>query len=44
MTENKPDIKKIDPILLSMPDNNYWGVGEFIAKAWDIGDELKRID
>ncbi len=36
-----PDIKKIAPLLLTMPDNNYWTLGENIGKAWDAGKELK---
>lgn len=36
-----PDIKKIDPFFLSMPDNNYWSVGENVGKAWEIGKKLK---
>ena len=42
LTENKPDIKKINPAVLTMPDNNYWSVGENIGKAWNIGKNLKR--
>jgi hypothetical protein len=41
MTDGNPDIKKIDPLVLTMPDNSYWGIGEFIAKAWNVGKELK---
>lgn len=37
LTEGKPDIKKIDPITLTMPDNSYWAIGEFIGRAWSIG-------
>lgn len=32
-----PDIKKIDPILLSTNDFNYYSVGNRIGKAWSIG-------
>ncbi len=35
-----PDIKKIDPILLSMNDFNYYDVGKRIGKAWRIGNEI----
>jgi flavin reductase (DIM6/NTAB) family NADH-FMN oxidoreductase RutF len=42
MTDGNPDIKKIDPFVLTMPDNSYWGIGEFIAKAWSVGKELKK--
>lgn len=44
LTDNKPDIKKINPAVLTMPDNNYWSVGENIAKAWNIGKNLKNDD
>jgi flavin reductase (DIM6/NTAB) family NADH-FMN oxidoreductase RutF len=37
LTGGKPDIKKIDPFVLSMPDNRYWRVGEFLADAWKVG-------
>jgi hypothetical protein len=44
MTDGKPDIKKINPLVLSMPDNSYWGIGGFIAKAWNVGKELKKAE
>ncbi len=37
LTDGNPDIKKIDPLLLTMPDNGYWSVGSYIAKAWSVG-------
>jgi flavin reductase (DIM6/NTAB) family NADH-FMN oxidoreductase RutF len=43
LTEGKPDIKKINPFTLSMPDNNYWGVGNNVGKAWQSGNELKKL-
>ena len=42
LTDKKPDIKKINPAVLTMPDNNYWKVGENIGKAWNIGKNLKK--
>jgi len=42
MTDNKLDIKKINPFTLTMPDNNYWSVGENLGKAWNIGKSLKK--
>ena len=42
LTDGKPDIKKINPFTLSMPDNNYWSVGENLGKAWSIGKSLKK--
>jgi flavin reductase (DIM6/NTAB) family NADH-FMN oxidoreductase RutF len=41
MTDGKPDPKKIDPIILTMPDNHYWRLGECIGKAWSIGGEIR---
>jgi flavin reductase (DIM6/NTAB) family NADH-FMN oxidoreductase RutF len=42
MTDGNPDVRKIDPFVLTMPDNSYWGVGEFVARAWSVGKELKK--
>jgi flavin reductase (DIM6/NTAB) family NADH-FMN oxidoreductase RutF len=41
LTEGKPDIEKIQPFTLSMPDNHYWSVGEKLGKAWNAGKILK---
>jgi len=42
ITEGKPDIKKINPFTLTMPDNNYWSIGEMAGKAWNIGKMVKK--
>jgi flavin reductase (DIM6/NTAB) family NADH-FMN oxidoreductase RutF len=42
MRDGNPDVRKIDPLVLTMPDNSYWGVGEFVARAWSVGKELKK--
>ncbi len=42
LTDGKPDIKKINPAVLTMPDNNYWDIGKNIGKAWSIGKKLKK--
>jgi len=42
LTDNKPDIKKMNPFLLTMPDNNFWAIGESIGKAWDAGKNYKK--
>jgi len=42
LTDGKVDIRKIIPFTLSMPDNNYWGVGNNAGKAWSIGKNLKK--
>lgn len=41
LTEGKPDLNKIKPFLLSLPDRHYWAVGEEIAKAYKEGLNYK---
>ncbi len=41
LTNGLPDIKKINPLLFSMHDNNYWRVGEHLGRAWDIGKDYR---
>jgi flavin reductase (DIM6/NTAB) family NADH-FMN oxidoreductase RutF len=41
LTDGIPDIKKINPLLLTMPDNRYWRVGDCAGDAWSIGKTLK---
>lgn len=40
LTGGHPDIKKINPLLLTMPDNRYWGVGGYFGDAWKAGKDL----
>jgi flavin reductase (DIM6/NTAB) family NADH-FMN oxidoreductase RutF len=40
LTDGKVDIEKINPVVLTMPDNRYWTVGEYLAKAWNVGKKL----
>jgi len=42
VTDNTLDIKKVNPFTLTMPDNHYWSVGEYLGKAWSIGKALKK--
>jgi flavin reductase (DIM6/NTAB) family NADH-FMN oxidoreductase RutF len=37
LTEGRPDIQKMKPFVLTMPDNNYWALGQQAGKAWSIG-------
>ena len=41
LTEGKPDVKKVNPFLLTMPDNRFWSVGECVGKAWSAGSVLR---
>jgi flavin reductase (DIM6/NTAB) family NADH-FMN oxidoreductase RutF len=40
LTDGKPDIKKLDPLLFSYGDNRYVRVGEPIGRAWSVGKRL----
>jgi len=40
-SEGKPDIEKIKPFTLTMPDNRYWEIGRNAGKAWSIGKNIK---
>uniref|UniRef100_A0A832EJJ6 Flavin reductase family protein n=1 Tax=Desulfacinum infernum TaxID=35837 RepID=A0A832EJJ6_9BACT len=42
LKDGKPDIKAMNPFVLTMPDNGYWAVGERLALAWSVGKRLKR--
>jgi flavin reductase (DIM6/NTAB) family NADH-FMN oxidoreductase RutF len=42
LTEGKPDIRKISPFTLTMPDNNYWKIGENAGKAWSVGKNFGK--
>ncbi len=41
LSDDNMDLEKIDPVVLTMPDNRYWKVGEFLARAWNEGKKLK---
>jgi flavin reductase (DIM6/NTAB) family NADH-FMN oxidoreductase RutF len=41
LTNGLHDVKKINPFTLTMPDNNFWEVGNRVGRAWGIGKELK---
>jgi flavin reductase (DIM6/NTAB) family NADH-FMN oxidoreductase RutF len=41
VTGGAPDISKIDPIIFSTGDHNYWCVGPQIAAAFSVGKDYK---
>lgn len=41
LSNDKLDINKINPFLLTMPDNHYWKIGENIGKAWNVGKKYQ---
>jgi flavin reductase (DIM6/NTAB) family NADH-FMN oxidoreductase RutF len=42
LTDGLPDMKKIKPFLLTMPDNTFWSIGERVGKAWNAGKQLRK--
>ncbi|MFP4498055.1 MAG: flavin reductase family protein [Vulcanimicrobiota bacterium] len=42
LTDGLPDISRINPLLLTMPDNNYWAECKKVGKAWKEGEKLKK--
>jgi flavin reductase (DIM6/NTAB) family NADH-FMN oxidoreductase RutF len=41
LTDGKPDIAKVRPFLLTMPDNTYWSIGQPVGKAWQAGQAIR---
>jgi len=41
LVNDKPDMKSINPLLYEDGLNNYWSLGELLAKAFDIGKQFK---
>lgn len=42
MTDGTPDAAKIEPFVLTMPDNLFWSLGDCIGRAWHDGKVLKE--
>jgi flavin reductase (DIM6/NTAB) family NADH-FMN oxidoreductase RutF len=42
LTNDLPDIEKLKPFLLSMYENRYFGIGDYLGKAWSIGLNYKN--
>jgi len=43
LTSGMPDIEKLQPIGLTMPDNRYWSIGELLGSAWSIGKTYQSV-
>jgi len=43
LENGKPDVKKVRPFLLTMPDNRFWSVGEQVGNAWKDGVKYKEM-
>ncbi|HEY5530147.1 MAG TPA: flavin reductase family protein [Thermoleophilia bacterium] len=35
--KSRPDIEKLRPFTLTMPDKRYWAVGDQVGEAWSVG-------
>jgi len=45
LTEGVPDMKKVNPLILSMPERSYLALGGRVASAWETGTKMiKRGD
>ncbi len=42
LTADHPDVTKMQPFTLTMPDNTYWKIGERAGKALEAGRKLMR--
>jgi flavin reductase (DIM6/NTAB) family NADH-FMN oxidoreductase RutF len=42
LEDGKPDVKKVRPFLLTMPDNRFWAIGEQVGNAWKDGVKFKE--
>jgi flavin reductase (DIM6/NTAB) family NADH-FMN oxidoreductase RutF len=42
MTDSKPDITKIKPFVLTMPDNRFWALGDCVGQAWHAGKKFRK--
>ena len=42
LTDDKPDLAKIDPLLFDFMKIDYWSLGERTGKPWRDGKSLKK--
>jgi hypothetical protein len=42
LTDGRPDMEKIRPFLLTMPDNRFWSLGQCVGRAWDAGKKMMQ--
>jgi flavin reductase (DIM6/NTAB) family NADH-FMN oxidoreductase RutF len=42
LTDGQPDLAKMNPLALTMPDNRYWTVGAQVGRAWEAGKKLRK--
>ena len=42
LTDGAPDVRKIKPFVLTMPDNTFWSIGESVGRAWHDGAKFRE--
>ena len=42
LTKGIPDLAKMAPFTLTMPDNTYWKIGDRAGKAWEAGRAVMK--
>ncbi len=42
MTDDKPDVVKMEPLVFTMTDNRYWTIGEYAGKVWECGKDFRK--
>ncbi len=42
LQDGAPDPVRLDPLLLTMPDNRYWRLGQPAGRAWHDGKALRK--
>lgn len=42
LTNGQPDYKKMNAMILTMPDNKYWTIGPLAGDAWSAGKKMKK--
>lgn len=40
LNQGEPDVKKMDLLIFTMPDNKYWSLGDYIGQAFEIGNSM----
>jgi flavin reductase (DIM6/NTAB) family NADH-FMN oxidoreductase RutF len=40
LTDGVPDLRKINPFVLAMPERKYLGLGDEVGPAWEMGKKL----
>jgi flavin reductase (DIM6/NTAB) family NADH-FMN oxidoreductase RutF len=42
LTDGAIDVVKLRPFVLTMPNNAYWALGDYVGPAWEMGKPLRK--